>query len=56
MNEVKAVTTAERKEETLERLRNAIKDAKHVFTTYKDSLPEEAWETIRKIIFDPKLK
>lgn len=39
-----------------EAYRTAIKDAKHIFTTYKAAHPEEAWECLRKILFDPKLK
>lgn len=47
--------TQERKEK-VDAYRTAIKDARHVFNTYKAAHPDEAWETIRKIIFDKKLK
>ena len=45
-----------REEIKLETYRTAIKDARHIFTTYKDRCPQEAWETIKKIIFNPALK
>jgi hypothetical protein len=40
----------------LEAYKLAFRDARHIFTTYKASHPEEAWECLRKILFDPKLK
>ncbi len=47
----------EGKESTrLENYKLAIKDAQHIFTTYKNSHPAEAWECLRKIIFNPTLK
>ena len=50
-------TDSDRKGETkLETYRLAIQDARHVFNTYKATLPVEAWETLRKIIFNEKLK
>lgn len=45
-----------REENRLEAYKLAIKDARHIFSTYKDAHPAEAWETIRKIIFNPALK
>ena len=50
-------TNLEGKEhEKLELYKNAIKDARHIFTTYKASHPDDAWECIRKIVFNPSLK
>lgn len=47
----------ERKEnDKLEVYRLAVKDARHVFSTYKQAHPDEAWECLRKIIFNPHLK
>ncbi len=40
----------------LEQYRLAIRDARHVFNTYKNTHPDDAWETIRRIIFSDKLK
>jgi len=45
-----------REETKLETYRTAVKDARHIFNTYKLAHPDEAWETIRKIIFNPNLK
>lgn len=56
MSKTETEPTTEGKETRLENYRLAIKDARHVFTTYKDKFPAEAWETIRKIIFSDKLK
>lgn len=48
---------SERKGETkLEAYRLAIQDAQHVFNAYGKAYPAEAWETLRRIIFDKKLK
>ena len=43
-------------EAKLELYKLAIKDAQHIFNTYKNTHPNEAWDTIRRIIFNPKLK
>ena len=45
-----------KEEAKLETYRTAIKDARHVFTVYKDAHPDEAWDCLRRIIFDHKLK
>lgn len=46
-----------RKEDTkLEVYKIAINDARYIFNQYKDTYPAEAWETLRKIIFNPNLK
>ena len=43
-------------ENQLKRYKQAIKDARYIFRTYRKRHPDEAWETIRKIIHDPKLR
>ena len=51
------VAQLERKEEPqLEALRTALKDARYVFEKYRDTHPQEAWETLRRILFNPKIK
>ena len=47
---------AEKEDPLLEALKNAIKDSRYIFNQYKGKCPEEAWETIRKIIYSVKLK
>lgn len=52
MSEKHTVDNPERKEGSkLEAYRTAIKDAQHVFNTYKNAHPDEAWETLRRILF-----
>lgn len=46
----------EGKETRLENYKTAINDARHVFNTYKTTHPDDAWECLRKILFDKKLK
>jgi hypothetical protein len=47
----------ERKEDTrLEKYRVAIKDARHIFNTYRSTHPDDAWECLRKIIFNKDLR
>lgn len=45
-----------RKEERLARFKVALNDIRHILTTYTKLCPAEALETIRKIVFDKKLK
>ena len=33
-----------------------IRDARYIMNRYKAPYPEEAWETIRKLLYNPKLK
>lgn len=57
MKQIEESTYHEGKGEAkLELYKLAIKDAQHIFNTYKNSHPDEAWDTIRRIIFNPKLK
>ncbi len=51
------VDNQERKEDTrLDTYKTALKDARHIFNTYKNSHPDEAWECLHKILFNPALK
>lgn len=53
----KSTQSPERKEEPqLEALKTALKDARYVFEKYKGTHPQEAWETLRRILFNPKIK
>ena len=57
MKQAKEDFNQEGKENTrLEKYRTAINDARHIFNTYKVVHPDEAWECIRRIIFDKHLK
>ena len=57
MSEKTTVDNLKGKEGTkLETYRTAVADARHIFNVYKAAHPDEAWETIRKIIFNPALK
>jgi len=58
MSEPKTDSNPEGKESNkLENYRLAIKDMRHVFLTYKDKCPAEAWETLKKILFNnPNLR
>lgn len=46
----------EGKGDKLERYRLALIDARHVFNTYKDTHPDDAWECLRKILFNKNLR
>ena len=57
MNEKTESANPEGKENTkLENYRLAIKDARHIFNTYREKCPPEAWECLKKILFNDKLK
>jgi len=57
MKQVDSSTHLEEKEESrLEKYRNAINDARHIFNTYKSSHPDDAWDCLRKIIFNKDLR
>ena len=45
-----------RDKEEIQRLRQALRDARYIYRTYKNSFPEEAWDCIGLILNDPKLK
>ena len=47
---------AEKEDPLLDAYRNAIKDARYVMNQYKGKCPEEAWETIRKIVYNKNLR
>ncbi len=36
--------------------KQAVKDARYIFNHYREQCPLEAWDTLRKILFNPKLK
>ena len=55
MKEKTTSTNPERKEK-LELYKTAVNDARYIFNTYKDNHPAEAWETLRKILFNKSLK
>lgn len=55
-NGSRVAQSSERKEEQLELLKTALKDARYVFETYRAVYAEEAWETLRRILFNPKIK
>lgn len=46
----------EEEDPRVELYRTAIQDARYVLNAYQLSAPAEAWETIHKILFDPKLR
>ena len=42
--------------DTLQHYRTAVKDARYILNHYRHPYPTEAWDTINKILNDPKLK
>ncbi len=56
MEQIKDSPKPTAKEEKLENYRTAVQHARHIFNTYKTQHPDEAWDCIRKIIFNPNLK
>ena len=47
---------AERENVLLETYRTAIRDVRYILNKYRALHPDEAWETIQKIVYDKKLK
>jgi hypothetical protein len=38
-----------------EKLRTALSDARYIMSQYGGKYREDAWETVRKILFDPSI-
>jgi len=51
-----SINHEEKEEAKLEQYRTAVKDARHVFNTYKNTHPDDAWECLRRILFNKALK
>ena len=47
--------TKNAKDEQLKRYKQTVADIRYIYRTYKRAHPDEAWETIRKLVNDPKL-
>ena len=46
----------QRAKEDLDIYHTAVKDVRYIIRQYRDRAPEDAWQTILKIVNDPKVK
>jgi len=42
--------------EQLKQYKQTVQDIRYILRTYQREHPKEAWETIRKLVNDPKLR
>ena len=50
------VKTDDTLKDTLQHYKIAVKDARYILNHYRHPYPNEAWDTLIKILHDPKLK